>query len=139
MAQAERMNATRVRGTMTLVLAVLVALLVGVIGLWSVLADSGPKESRTMRWLMTGVISALGATTVGALVPRRWYLAVITAWGPLFLGAMGLVAKLAHGGPIPYWSFLATTLLGLPALAVLFGYVGRRLRGPQRQQTRRAS
>ncbi len=123
------MNGKRARRTLNTILAVVVALSVGVLGLWSVFTDIGPHESRTSRWAMTGLVYALGATVVGALVPHRWYLAVLTAWGPLLLGAIGLTAKLATGRPVPYWSFLATTLLGVPALALLFGYLGRRARG----------
>ena len=125
------MHADRARSALNIALAVALALLVGVAGLWTVFTDVGPNESRAARWLMTGLVYALGATAVGALVPRRWYLALLAAWGPVVLGAVGLVAKLANGGAVPYWRFLATNLLGVPAVALLFGYLGMRARRPQ--------
>jgi hypothetical protein len=65
---------------------------------------------------------------VGALVPRQWYVSLVAAWGPLALGLLGLLTKLANGGPVPYWQNLALTLLAVPAVAMLFGYLGARAR-----------
>lgn len=124
------MNAHRVARALTVVLAVIIALMVGVIGLWAVFSDIGPRDSIATRWLITGLVYAAGAMAVGFLVPRRWYLALLTAWGPLVLGLIGLTAKLMNGGPLPYWRFLALTILGVPGFALLFGYLGRRVRGP---------
>ena len=124
------MNVHRDPGALTVVLAVIIALMIGVIGLWAVFSDIGPKDSIATRWLVTSLVYAAGAMAVGFLVPRRWYLALLTAWGPLVLGLMGLAVKPVNARPIPYWRFLALTILGVPGFALLFGYLGRRVRGP---------
>ena len=119
----------KARNARNVVLAVIIALAVGVIGLWAVFSDIGPKDSMAARWLMTSLVYAAGAMAVGFLVPRRWYLALLTAWGPLVLGLIGLTVKLINGRPVPYWRFLALTILGVPGAALLFGFLGRRVRG----------
>jgi hypothetical protein len=126
-------NARRATRVLATLLAVAIALAVGVIGLWAVFSDFGPNESPTARWLIVGLIYAAGAAAVGALVPQRWYLALLTAWGPLAIGLLGLATRLRIGGPFPYWSFLALEILGVPGVALAFGYLGRKCRGLQAQ------
>ncbi len=120
------MEPTRGASLSALVSAVVVALVVGVVGLWAVFADIAPKGSAAWRWSLTAIVYAGGAAVVGALVPRRWYLALLAAWGPVTLGLLGLITKLVSGAAVPYWSFLALVLVFVPAVALLFGYLGTR-------------
>ena len=56
---------------------------------------------------------------------NRWYLAVIAAWGPALLGAVGLFAKLRAGGNYPKSSFLVLTLCAAPLVSLAGGFAGR--------------
>ena len=62
------------------------------------------------------------------LLPRRWYLAVLTAWGPMLLGGVGLYAKLIHP-EVPTrpssMLWLPLLLLGVPLVALAGGFLGR--------------
>jgi len=77
---------------------------------------------------VTAVVYAIGAAAVGALVPRRWCLALLAAWGPVALGVVGLIARLANGGAVPNWRNLAVSLLVVPGLALVFGYLEMKAR-----------
>lgn len=122
------MMSGRKTGVLPIALATLLALGIGIVGLWAVFTDTGAGDSMLKRLLLTAFIYAVGAAAVGALVPRQWYVSLVAAWGPLALGLLGLLTKLANGGPVPYWQNLALTLLAVPAVAMLFGYLGARAR-----------
>ena len=118
------MTSTRLGGAPRVALAVLTALAIGLVGLWGVITDIGPGDSLLKRLLMTGLVYAIGSAAVGALVPRRWYVSLLGAWGPFAFGLVGLFVKLANGGLMRNWRILALTLLAAPAMAMLFGYLG---------------
>jgi hypothetical protein len=109
-------------------LGVLLAVLVGTIGLWAVFSDLHHGEAAVMRFVTVGFIYIVGAAAIGALIPRWWFVAGLSAWGPFLMGLGGLVSKILHPGPVPYWSFIALSMVVIPASALVFGYVGAAFR-----------
>lgn len=118
----------KVPSVLATMVGVLVALAIGLVGLFAVFSDVAPGGTPAVRFLFLGLLYAGGSALVGALVPRRWYVAVVAAWGPVLWCSLGVVMKLTHGGPVPYWSYLIPTIIIVPALALGFGYLGGRMR-----------
>ena len=114
--------------TATAIVGVTIALATGLIGLWCVFTDLGPSESMAGRISILVLAYLVGAGLVGVLLPRRWYVASVAAWGPVLLGSAGLVAKVSRGGAMPRWSFLIAALLIIPAVCLMFGFGGSWLR-----------
>ncbi len=114
--------------TATAIIGVTIALATGLVGLWCVFTDLGPSEFMAGRISILVLAYLVGAGLVGALLPRRWYVASVAAWGPVLFGILGLVAKLSRGGPMLRWSFLIETLLMIPAACLMFGFGGSWLR-----------
>lgn len=67
----------------------------GFVGLSLLFSDLGPGESGLGRILLTGAFFFFSGLVIGYVAPRRWWLAGLTAWGGVLLGAAGLVS----GGP----------------------------------------
>lgn len=110
--------------------AACLALMIGLVGLAGVFMDPIPSETTGHRILFLLLVCAIGCGLVGALVPEDWYLALIAAWGPVFISLPALVIKLVKGGrsPYPYWTFLLGTLVAVPAATLVFGYCGSWMR-----------
>ena len=89
-------------------------------------ADLSPWEPVWMRITLVAVFYAASAAIVGALVPSRWYVALLTAWGPTLMGSLALLLRLSLGAP-PGWDFVLPALAGVPTLALVAGYSGMRL------------
>ena len=66
--------------------AAVVIFLVGVLGLWAAFSDLSPNETLLQRVVVVALVYLLGGSFVGILLPRRWYLAALTAWGPVAIG-----------------------------------------------------
>ena len=105
--------------------ATLVILLTGAVGLWGVFTDASPGESIALRLALLVLVQLLGAALVGALLPRWWMLALLSAWGPVLLGGVGLYVKLRHQTVFPRLTFLVLTLALPLVLAVAGGRLGR--------------
>ena len=105
--------------------ATLVILLSGAVGLWGVFTDASPGESVALRLALLVLVQLLGAALVGALLPRWWMLALLSAWGPVLLGGVGLYVKLRHQTVFPRLGFLVLTLALPLVLAVAGGLLGR--------------
>jgi hypothetical protein len=102
----------------------LAILATGAYGFVGVFSDRSPGESAVFRMASLALVSVVGAGLVGMLLPRRWYLAVLTAWGPMLMGCLGLYVKVAHPGPFPRVRALAVMLLVWPCVAVAGGFLG---------------
>ena len=107
------------------VAGVVVALVTGFVGLAAFFSDLGPSETEAKRIAFVVATYAVGCGLVGALLPRAWYVALIAAWGPLFLAVPELISGPASG--LSTWNLAELVLV--PAAALVFGYVGARLRG----------
>ncbi|HEX5045323.1 MAG TPA: hypothetical protein VFV75_20680 [Candidatus Polarisedimenticolaceae bacterium] len=103
----------------------LVILATGACGLAGLFTDQSPGESVVLRFALLVLVQVLGAALVGWLVPRWWILAVLTAWGPLLLGGVGLYVKLRHDTTMPSLRFFLLSLVLPPLLALAGGLLGR--------------
>ena len=65
------------------VLAVVLACTIGAIGFGALSIDLAPSVSKSGLLLMMALVYAVGAVVVGALAPRRWWLALLAAWSPV--------------------------------------------------------
>ncbi|MBI2868480.1 MAG: hypothetical protein HYX96_01480 [Chloroflexi bacterium] len=93
------------------------ALVVGLFGLSLLFADLGPGESFTGRIVMLVITLLLSGLVIGFFNPGAWFLAGLTAWGSVLIGAAGIVA-----GDNRVESF---GMLLLPlGLALVSGYAG---------------
>ena len=106
----------------------LLVFVIGVLGLSGFFSDLGPGESERERIAFVVGVYVVGGGLLGALLPRRWYLAVLSAWGPLLVSAPGLLVPLSRGQATPYWSYILLGLVGAPAVAVAAGFAGSRIR-----------
>jgi hypothetical protein len=104
----------------------LVIVATGAFGLGGLFSDRSPGESLALRLALLALVQLLGAALVGLLVPRWWWLALFTAWGPVLLGGVGLYVKLRHQTAFPNVRFLVLSLTFPPLLAVAGGLLGRR-------------
>lgn len=91
-------------------LTLLLAAGFGVLGLAAVFTDVGPTSTPAARALACAALFLVGGLLIGFLNPRgrAWGLAVLAAWGPAVLGAMGL------------WIWIRTPASGEPGLALVF-------------------
>jgi hypothetical protein len=105
--------------------ATLVILGTGGVGLVGAFSDASPGESVALRLVLLAFVQVAGAALVGLLVPRWWLLAVLTAWGPLLLGSVGLYVKLRHHAQFPHPRFLVLSLVVPSVLAIAGGLLGR--------------
>jgi hypothetical protein len=121
------------------VLAVVLAGTIGAIGFGALSIDLAPTVSKSGLLLVTALVYAVGAVVVGALAPRRWWLALLAAWGPVILGIAALIAKLANYGEGVHWRDLTMAILVVPGYAMLFGYLGMKVRHSSALGSRRAS
>ena len=105
--------------------ATLVILATGGFGLVGLFSDVPPGASVVLRLLLLTLVQVLGAALVGLLLPRLWFVALLTAWGPVLLGAVGLYVKLRHETAFPRARFLILSLVLPPLLALAGGLLGR--------------
>jgi hypothetical protein len=118
------------------------ALATGWVGLAGLFSDFGPHERLVGRIGVVAAAYVVGCGLIGALVPRRWYVAVSGAWGPVLLstfmlGAVALRLGEPAAAPRAFAGFWLLALVGFPAFALAWGYAGawlrrwiRRSRGP---------
>jgi len=112
------------------VAAATVIFLVGFLGLWAMFTDQGPQESLLGRGLLVTIVYVLAGAAVGVLVPKRWYVAALSAWGPALMALLTLTAKAVHGqGPPLDARFLVLSLLIAPAVALASGILGKTVAG----------
>lgn len=106
-----------------LIIALMVSLGAGFWGFVILFSDNNAD------WLYYASVFAthfLPSLLVGVLVPSRWYVCALTAWGALLLGALGFAAYMlgVTGASLDiYFLFLAS----IPAVALLGGFAGSKL------------
>ncbi len=110
-------------------IGVVVAVVVGIVGLPFVFGDPGLQEALVQRLAIAASIFFLGGVLVGGLAPHRWAVAGLCAWTPFGMGLVMLVSKLTLHGEMPTWSAVGLLLLAPLAVAMLGGYAGRWLVG----------
>jgi hypothetical protein len=96
-------------------------------------SDLGPSETVAARVAVVVVVYVIGCGLIGALLPRQWYVAVISAWGPVLISTFMLVALVFRlgepaGAPGAFAGFWLLALIVFPAFAFASGYVGAWLR-----------
>lgn len=116
---------------MVKVLAVIaIALVGGLFGLSAIFSDLGPGESQMQRWTLLAGIYILGSMAIGVLIPRRWYMALSIAWGPVLLTIPLLMLIFSSGPKLTTYRFLLEGLIFIPAIVLVSGFMGSRLRAP---------
>jgi type VI protein secretion system component VasK len=125
----------------TLAIAAL-AVILGVIGLSLVFSDVGAGESATSRIIFAAIFFLLCGLGIGYFNPRAWIISGLSAWGSTLFGAfLTFVAIRRYGSNAfaaqepPYISAGLVILLVPLCLALLGGYIGRRLNGRRAEQT----
>lgn len=106
------------------VLALVIAAGAGLAGASALFADPGPSETALTRWGFTVGVHVLPPLFIGALLPRRWWLGVLCAWGAALIGALYLPEVLGLG----LFGAVVAPLLCLVS-AWTGGVLGRRARG----------
>jgi hypothetical protein len=115
---------------------VLAVCLMGGAGMWGLIVLF--SDFRYANWIYLVYVFATHfgpALVAGMLVPSRWYVAALAAWGAVFLAAlfgMGEVMAYLRGNPVaaitdPRRLGYLHFLLVIPSVALLGGYVGRTL------------
>lgn len=107
----------------------------GVVGLALVFTDLGPTSTPTARVLSSAGLFLVAGVSIGLLNPRgrSWSLAVLSAWGPAVLGAVGMWIWLRSPGGEP--GLALAFLLGPAGLALAGGWGGARLRRALRERS----
>lgn len=111
------------------VIAIGLAVLVGILALPFVFSDLGPDEGIAYRVGIVASIFFLGGIFVGGVAGRRWPISALCVWSPFGMGLVMLFSKLTGQGQAPYWSTIGAFLLAPLAVALLGGYAGSRLMG----------
>lgn len=110
------------------VIAVGLAVIVGILALPFVFSDLAPDEGVGQRVVVGGLIFFLGGALVGWVAIRRWPVSALCAWSPCAIGLVMLISKLTVREEVPHWSSIGVFLLVPLAVVVLGGYAGYRLR-----------
>lgn len=110
------------------VAAVILGVLGGILILSRVFSDIGRDESAVGQVVLLVSVTFLMSAGLGWLAARRWYLAVVLAWGAILMGAISLMVRTRRGGSPMEWLLTSALLLGIPALSLLGGFTGDRVR-----------
>ena len=118
------------------------AFIIGVIGVSLVFSDVGAGESATIRIIVAAILFLLCGLGIGYFNPRAWIISGLSAWGSTLFGAfLTFVAIRKYGSDAfaaqepPYISAGLVMLLVPSCLALLGGYIGRRLSDKRAEQT----
>jgi hypothetical protein len=112
---------------------VLVALLLGLVGLVFVFSD--PSEGWLLRIIIAMAFFLLASSAIGYAHPGRWPLAMLTAWGAVLMGGFIIILAMARYGreafsavEPPYITSGLILLFGSLGLTFIGGCLGRALR-----------
>ncbi len=94
-----------------LVLAIVIAFVVGFFGLSLLFSDLGPGETFTSRVIIAIVAYFITGLAIGWLVPRAWLIAALAAWGSALLGIFTLLTN-TLGALVTLLASLAPALVG---------------------------
>lgn len=121
--------------TLKTLVFVILALVLGVVGLSMVFSNLGPGESETSRVFIAAIFFFLCGLGIGYFNSRAWIVSGLSAWGGILFGLLLIVSAMSKYGSKafaaqqpPYISAGLLILLLPVSLALLGGYVGSRLR-----------
>ena len=104
---------------------IIAELIIGFFGLDLIFSDFGPGETALSRMIIIAVFYVLFGLAAGFIVPRRWYLAGIMAWGGILVAVFAFVGNVGAGlRPM----FLSLVPLLTLAITLCAGWIGMRLR-----------
>ncbi len=109
---------------MRMVLAVIIALLAGLLGLSFVFSDPGPGESLMWRLAEAALLFFFSGVLTGYLYSRSWRLAGLAAWGAVLLALASLLSAAGEGLTGGELVQLLALLLVPLGLALAGGYLG---------------
>lgn len=119
------------------VFVVLLALLLGLVGLVFVFSD--PAEGWLLRVVITTAYFFLTSAAIGYAHPSRWPIAMLTAWGGVLMGGFLIILALARYGSDafsaiepPYITSGLIMLFGSLGTAFFGGLLGKSLRKQDR-------
>ena len=110
-----------------LVVALFLGAVGGFFGLSVLFSDVMLSSPRVAYWLVVAAHHFVPGGGVGLLAPRRWYFAALASWGSVLMGLMALLAAARGAGLFAAVGYACLTLLIMPVLALLGGYLGARL------------
>jgi hypothetical protein len=114
-------------------MAVAIAIVTGLFGAILLLSNALAGYSLWQLWLIVISMHAVPAIAVGVLIPKRWYVAIVAAWGGCAIDGVLLVAYLrVRGNTYPAGFYAGSPLLGfvfIPIALLVGGYLGRRIAG----------
>jgi hypothetical protein len=110
-----------------------------VIGLWGAMAlfsdlPAGFSFAK-MRVVIIAVHLAAGLS-IGALVPKRWYLALAVAWGGIMIDGIPLLVFIRRWHGYPNGTYPGSPILGfliIPLVLAAGGYLGHRIAGRRKR------
>ena len=105
-----------------------VVLVTGFLSLAQIFSDLGPQETQVSRILVTWLTLIFGAVLIGLIVPRRWYLAVLSAWGPFLLAGGGLLVAIRTGRIAQAFAGFVETFLIVPGILLLSAFAAAVMR-----------
>lgn len=122
---------SQARSILHVIAVLLIVVIAGGLGLLGTMSDVGPDEGAFDRAIMLWYVFALAGGVIGATFPKRWYLAVATAWP--FLPGISIAVSACLGAriaePVDGHCLLAVNVfLVTPLIALAGGYIGSRMR-----------
>ena len=124
---------------------VMLALLLGFVGLVLVFSDVGSKETWVLRVAIVTTFFFFAGAAIGFIYPEGWPIAILASWGAVLLGGFIVLMALARYGAQafsavepPYLTSGLTILFGpllLTAIGALIGKSLSRGRANRRQIT----
>jgi hypothetical protein len=99
-----------------------------VYGLAALFSDLGPREPPWLRVVLIAMLYIAGGAAVGALLPRRWHLAVLGCGTSTLMGALAFSYRWTTGAPPLYWTLIVLELSGPPTVTLAAAYLGSRYR-----------
>ncbi|MGD9564205.1 MAG: hypothetical protein AB7F88_15070 [Pyrinomonadaceae bacterium] len=110
----------------------LIALVLGVIGLAFVFSDLGQGESWLVRMIAGALFFFVSGAFIGYFNPRLWVISGITAWGGVLMGGLlSLRAIRVYGGESfaakepPFISVGLIMLIAPLTLSLIGGFIGK--------------
>lgn len=111
-----------------------IALLLGFVGLYFIFSDLSSSEIWINRILTAAVFFFLSGLVIGGFNPKAWFLSGLTAWGGLLMGiiitlrAIGKYGSDAFGAQEPPYISAGLVFLFIPlAIALVGGNIGKLL------------
>jgi hypothetical protein len=110
--------------------AVVLVFLVGFVGCAAFFSDPGPGAELWRRTLVTTAIYVLGCAGIGALLEERWYVALLSSFGPMLEGVEALANFVlgSAAGSRGTGIFVVAGLVLTPSVSLLSSYAGARIR-----------